>query len=367
MAARTALERLRQLVEVETPSFDPAASAAVTDLLAGWFADVGATVEFVRSIAGTHLRLEVAGDGRAPLLLVGHCDTVWPVGTLADRMPWSVEGDVVRGPGVYDMKGGLIVMLTALEALRARAHRPVRIVIVCDEEAGSPTSQDLVRDCLDGVAGVIGFESPHEDGALKVGRRGSTRVRLVVRGRAAHAAVDPTAGVSAIDELVDQLVGIRRLVATASARSEVLCNVGTISGGGRANVVPEAAECELGLRFLDTATEHDVLAALGALRPIRAGARLEVDVLSHRPPWAPGSADRALAASIGAIAAALGLPTPGYRKAAGAGDTNLTGALGVPTVDGFGPRGGGAHALDEHILFSSLVQRSALLVALLTR
>lgn len=361
------VERLRRLVTLETPSLDPVASAAIADLLGGWFQQAGARVETIPGPAGTHLRLEAAGDGVGePVLLVGHSDTVWPVGTLAGQVPWSVAGDVVRGPGVYDMKSGLMVMLAALERLRGTAHRPVRIIIVSDEEVGSPTSQELIRAGLDGVAAAIGFESPHPDGALKVGRRGSSRVRLSVQGKAAHAALDPAAGVSAIDELVDQLIEVRRIVGTAGGAGEVLCNAGTISGGGRANVVPDRAECELGLRFLDAGTEREVLDRLRGLRPVRPGARLAMELASHRPAWAAGPADRALAASIGATAAALGRPV-GARPAAGAGDTNLIGALGVPTVDGFGPRGGGAHAADEHVLLSSLLERIDLLVAVLRR
>lgn len=353
------LDRLRRLVELETPSFDRTASAAVAGLLADWFAAAGASVETIPGEAGTHLRCEVPGEvAGGPLLLVGHSDTVWPVGTLAGAVPWSVQGDVVRGPGVYDMKSGLVVMLAALERVRGRAHRPVRVLVVCDEEVGSPTSQQLVRDSLDGVVAAIGFESPHPDGAFKVGRRGSSRVRLGVRGKAAHAALDPGAGVSAIDELVDQLLVVRGIVAAAGERSEVLCNVGTIAGGGRTNVVAEAATCELGLRFLDAGTEREVLDGLAALRPVRPGAELSMELVSHRPAWAPSGADEAWAASVGGY---------GSRPAAGAGDTNLIGALGVPTLDGFGPRGGGAHAVDEHIFFSSLLERIELLAAVLTR
>ncbi|MCD7101268.1 M20/M25/M40 family metallo-hydrolase [Pseudoclavibacter sp. 13-3] len=391
-------ERLRHLVTLETPSFAVEASRQIADLLVEWFEAVGGQVERVEAEAGVHLLIEVPGTGRfapttadsspeaaaasaadaavtegatsasdsRPLLLIGHSDTVWPFGTLQGDVPWVVDGDIVRGPGVYDMKSGLICMLTALEVLHDREHRPVRIIIVADEEVGSPTSQQLMRRALQGVAGAIGFESPHPDGALKVGRRGSTRVRIAVTGRAAHAALDPKKGISAIDELVDQLVRVRSIVASASERTEVLCNSGTVSGGTRANVVAAHAEAELGLRFIDGESEHTVLDALQQLTPVREGAVVEVEMLSHRPAWLAGDADAALCGRAARAGEAVGLEVTG-RPAAGAGDTNLIGSLGVPTIDGFGPLGGGAHAVSEHIVLPTLYQRIELLAALLAK
>ncbi|REJ07501.1 M20 family peptidase [Microbacterium bovistercoris] len=332
-------------------------------VLAGWWADAGARVRLVESDAGPHLVAEVDGAGD-PLLLVGHTDTVWPRGTLDGTVPWALDGDVVRGPGVYDMKSGLVVMIAAIERLRDRPHRAVRAVLVCDEEIGSPTSQGLLRECAAGVAGAIGFESPHPDGAMKVGRRGSTRLCVRVRGRAAHAALDPEAGISAIDELVDQLVAIRGIVNDPALGSEVLCNVGTISGGGRANVVPAEAEAEIGLRFVDGATEDRVLGALHALTPVREGAVVETIVRSRRPAWSRSDADEGLLALVAAAGARIGQAVGG-RPADGAGDANLLGSLGIPTIDGFGPRGGGAHAVTEHASLSSLTERIDLLEAVL--
>lgn len=363
------LQRLKQLVLIESPSGDVAASRRITDLLAEWFASAGADVERVESSAGVHLVVEVPGAGagaqQLPLLLIGHSDTVWPLGTLDHDVPWSIDGDVVRGPGVYDMKSGLVCMLTALEVLQGEDHRPVRIVITCDEEVGSPTSQELIRHTLTGVAGAIGFESPHPDGALKVGRRGSTRVLITVTGRAAHAALDPGRGISAIDELVDQLIRVREIVAEAGRSVEVLCNTGQISGGTRANVVAAHAQVELGLRFIDGESEREVLDALRSLTAVREGALVETTMLSHRPAWRASDADQDLCAQIAAAGVELALTIEG-RPAAGAGDTNLVGSLGVPTVDGFGPRGGGAHAVSEHILLSTLYPRIELLAAVLS-
>ncbi|MCR2816393.1 M20/M25/M40 family metallo-hydrolase [Microbacterium jiangjiandongii] len=359
----TALGRLESLVRIESPSLDVPASEAIADLLGRWWQAVGARVRTVRTGAGVTFIADLDGAG-APALLVGHGDTVWPRGTLETDLPWTVDGDTVRGPGVYDMKSGLVVMIAAAERLAGRRHRAVRVVVVCDEEIGSPTTQDVLRDAAEGAALAIGFESPHPDGALKVGRRGSTRLKLTVRGRAAHAALDPHHGVSAIDELVDQLVALRRIAADPQLATEVLCNVGAVRGGGRTNVVPAEAEAEIGLRFVDPHTEERVLEAVRGLQPIREDAAVEWTVLSRRPAWQAGAADEALLARIARRAEPLGQQIEG-RPAAGAGDTNQVGNFGVPTVDGFGPRGGGAHALSEHVLLSSLEQRIDLLEAVL--
>lgn len=358
------IERLAHLTRIESPSMDAAASSRIAHVLDEWWRAAGADVRLVRTDAGATVIADVAGEGD-PVLLVGHSDTVWPTGTLQGQLPWRHEGEIIRGPGVYDMKSGLVIMLAAAERLRGRRHRAIRVIVVCDEEVGSPTTAHLLRECAADARAAIGFESPHPDGALKVGRRGSTRVRLAVTGRASHAALDPEGGVSAIDELVDQLHVLRGIVEDPALPSAVLCNVGTISGGGRANVVAASAEAEIGLRFLDPDCEGQVLSAIRAMRPIRDGASVQVDVLSHRPAWRGSDADEGLLNEISRAAREIGQRITG-RPAAGAGDTNLLGSLGVPTVDGFGARGGGAHAVSEHIVVASLVERVALLEATLS-
>lgn len=355
---------LRELVHIETPSLDSTASARIAQLLEAVFVEVGADVRLHTTATGTDLVAEIPGSGE-PLLLVGHTDTVWPVGTIESRVPWVEDGERISGPGVYDMKSGIVVMLGALARLRDRPHRAVRIVLVSDEEVGSPISESLIREVSTGVAGAIGFESPHPDGALKVGRRGSSRVRLTVRGKPAHAGLDPELGVSAIDELVDQLMRIRALTRTRPSESPTLCNVGTVHGGGRTNVVPENATAEIGLRFAHAATEERVLSELRSLAPHRDGATIGFELLSHRPTWNVGEGDRTLLASVARLAAGVSQHLTG-RPANGAGDTNLLGSLGIPTVDGFGPRGGGAHAENEHILTPSLFARIELLTAILS-
>lgn len=367
------LSRLAEYVALESPTGDDAALRVFTRRLRDDFAALGATVDAVDArgvdgaAAGEHLVVRFPGVGGptdtgdashdAPILVLAHSDTVWPVGTLA-TMPWRVDGDRAYGPGVFDMKGGIVALQAALAALRddGRQHRPVTVLVTADEEIGSPSSRALIEEHARTAHAALGLEPSHPDGALKTARWGSTRVRISVTGREAHAALDPESGVSAIDELVDQLVTLRSIVDDPA----VLCNVGTIEGGGRTNVVPGHASADIGLRFLDAAAERRVLSAIARLVPIRDGAAIAVDVLSNRPAWTPDERHDALCASIARAAASIGHTVSG-RPASGAADTNITGWLGTPSVDGLGPVGAGAHAQHEQIVVASLADRAAII------
>lgn len=367
--AEAMLDRLEELVAIETPSGDARSIQAFVETMEDVWSDVGAVSQCQAADAGPHLVTEVPGRGRLasaePLLLVTHSDTVWPRGTLEGAVPWRREAQIVRGPGVYDMKAGLVVIEGAVRALvrTGSDRRPVRVVMVADEEVGSATARGVLTEAALGCRGALGFEPPHPDGALKLGRYGSTRLRLRATGRAAHAALDPDAGVSAIDELVDQLGRIRSHVeqTIAQAPGSVLLNVGTLGGGGRTNVVPEDAWADIGLRFAEAATEESTMAALGALQPSRDGATVRIELLSSRPTWQPAAADQALYDELAARAETL----PPARVARGSADSNILGSAGLPSLDGFGPMGAGAHAPDEHIQVVSLRERTALLASLL--
>ncbi len=357
-----ARRRLADYARTETPTGDVAALDAFAARLESRLAGLGATVQQQDGPAGVHLVARWGPPGGGPVLLLGHHDTVWPRGQL-QAMPFVDEGAVIRGPGVFDMKGGLVVAETALELLSRRQlspGRPVVLLVVADEEVGSPTARALVeRYAADAVA-VLGLEPPHPDGALKTARLGSTRLRVSVTGVEAHAALDPDTGVSAVEELVDQLLRVRRLMAE---EPRVLCNVGTVSGGGRTNVVPGRAHADVGLRFPDAGTEQRVLDALHGLGPVRSGAEVTVEVLTSRPPWTGENAEDLLT-TVQSAGAAVGQQVQG-RPATGGADTNVAGALGVPTLDGFGPVGRGAHAPDEQIRADSLAERAALLASTL--
>jgi glutamate carboxypeptidase len=351
-------ERLREYALAESPSGDSAALARCAALIEAGHREAGGTV----AREGEHLVSRFGPEDGPHLLLVGHYDTVWPVGRL-DTMPYTDDGTTITGPGTYDMKSGLVAVEMALRALQAAGTAParqVRLVVVADEEVGSPTGRAVVERHLDGAVAVLGLESPHPDGALKNARRGSVRVRLDVHGREAHAALDPGKGVSAIDEIIDQIAAVSDVVPDDGT---TLFNVGRIEGGRRANVIAGEASAEIGLRFGSAASERRVLDAVAALRPVREGAAVEATVLSARPTWPERSPDPLLD-HIAGIGGFLGQRITG-RPAAGAGDTNLPGSHGLPTLDGFGPRGRGAHASDEAVQVAGLAERAALLAGIM--
>ncbi|GIF07396.1 M20/M25/M40 family metallo-hydrolase [Actinoplanes siamensis] len=369
--ASSVVTALHRYTLAESPTGDSRALTALAEMLEADAAEAGFHTAREAHPAGDHLIWTLPGAGR-PILFLSHYDTVWPVGTLRE-MPWTVDGDVIRGPGVHDTKSGLAALLAAVTAgtatgpgakaagAAAPGTRPeVRVVVVADEEIGSPTATGLVESEARKAAAVLGLEPPHPDGDLKTGRRGSTRARIEVTGVEAHAALDPGSGASAIDELVDQLLRIREI----GAGRPVLVNTGTIAGGGRTNVVAGRAHADLGLRFANPEDERVVLGELAALRAVRDRATVTTRLLSQRPTWRPDPAGDELLARIVAIAAGLG-QSLGGRPADGAADTNTAGALGRPTVDGLAPRGGGAHARTEWVSAAGIEERVTLLAALI--
>lgn len=364
------VRRLGLLVAMESPSGDAERLGAVCRVITGRLTELGADVETVPAPAGDHLRADLgpavrdqAGEPGGHLLLVGHMDTVWPAGTLA-RRPFRIDGDWAHGPGTADMKGAIVAVELAVELVRELGvplARQAQLVLVSDEEVSSTDGRKVVFAAAEGARAVLGLEAPHTGGDLKDGRRGVARVRLEVEGRESHAGLAAGEGLSAIDELVDQLVRLRHVL---PGEPDASCNVGRITGGTRANVVAGHASAELGLRFATTEAEHAVLSELASPPPVRPGAQVRTTVLSHRPAWQP-SADGWLTAFVRSRAALLG-ERIGARPAGGAGDTNFTGAAGLPTVDGLGPDGRGAHATDERVRIDSILRRAELLALLLT-
>ncbi|MFF7634914.1 M20 family metallopeptidase [Kitasatospora sp. NPDC008050] len=356
--------RCAALAAIESPSGDATRLNNLAEELSAGYRATGAEVGRVPGAAGDHLQLHWRGqDESLPhLLFVGHHDTVWPAGTLAD-WPVSEHNGVLSGPGVLDMKAGLALLEGAfalLADLGLRPYHSVRVVVTADEEVGSPDGRRVVERQLPGAAAVLGLEPPHEDGRLKTARRGSTRVRLTVTGHEAHAGNHPEDGTSAVDELVDQLVAVRDLAHQPGTE----LNTGRIRGGTRANVVAGQAEAELGLRFSTPEAQRSTLDSLAHLTALRPGALVRTEVLSSRPAWPERAGDNALLHHVRSLAAVLGQQLDGA-PAGGAGDTNLAGARGLPTLDGLGAVGAGPHARDEHIELDQLAPRLALLTGLL--
>ncbi len=361
-----AIERLRELVECESPSGDVQLLDITRDRLRERWAALGLDVVLVKGGNGDHVVGTLCPVGESPgghVLFLTHYDTVWSSGELL-KQPFVVQDDIAHGPGTFDMKGGIVALEVAFALLNERGLQPcreVRVVSIADEEVSSIDGRRVVEAESRGAACVYGLEPPNADGGFKNARRGVARVLLRVTGHAAHAGLDASKGVSAVDELIDQLIDLRAILPDAT---DAGCNVGRIEGGTRANVIAGEATAEIGLRFAKKPTEDSLFAALQSLTPHREGAVVDLQVLSHRPAWdvlaTSWLTDHALE-----ISTALGGPSTAA-PAGGAGDTNFTGAAGIPTLDGLGPRGANAHAQGECVRISSILQRAELLAALMS-
>ena len=353
------LAALERLVVAESPSLDKARCDACADEVAGLFRQrLGVpAIRHRRPDAGDHLELRI-GDGAAPILLLCHHDTVWPEGTL-ERLPFRVDGDRVTGPGGYDMKAGIVEAAFALE--HARPKRPVVVLSTSDEEIGSASSRALIEDTARHAVAVLVLEPAVSGGALKTARKGIADFILEVDGRAAHAGTEPEKGISAIEELAHQVLALKMM---ADPGSGTTINVGVVHGGTRPNVVAARARAEIDVRFTSGSEADRIVAAIHGLRPRLEGARLRISGGVDRPPMERNPGVVRLAQLAQALAADLGFPLS-EASVGGASDGNFTAALGVPTLDGLGPDGGGAHADSEHLLLESWLRRTQLLRSLI--
>jgi glutamate carboxypeptidase len=349
---------LLELSAHDAPSADPAASSGAAAWLEERLAALGADVERHTTAGGAVLEACLGRGGDSPLLVLCHYDTVWPAGTAAAR-PAREDGGVVSGPGVFDMRGGIVAALAGVEI--ADAARPVRVLLTPDEETGSGGSAALI--CSRGAEAqlVIVPEPPLPGGALKTARKGWASYRLSVAGRSAHAGLEPEKGASAIDELVDRLLDVRAL-ARPDAGTRV--NAGVVGGGSAPNVVPATAWVDLDVRATTRAEQERVHRALSRLTAERDGTTLELETRVARPPMERTPSIAAAIARAREIAAELGMKLE-EGAAGGASDGNLIAPLGTPVLDGLGPDGGGAHALDERVRVASLIERAALVAALI--
>jgi glutamate carboxypeptidase len=358
-------ETIESLVRIESPTHDKAAVDRCGAELAGRLATLGARVTFISTAAaGNHLRAEF-GSGSGQLLLLGHFDTVWNVGQI-ERMPLRQDGDRLAGPGIFDMKAGIGLGMLATKALFDLAPpHDTRIVMLwtTDEETGSKTSRALVETEARGSQAVLVLEPALSGGALKTSRKGCGEYELVVHGRAAHAGVDPSKGISAVREIARQVLAVEAL---QDLDRGVSINVGLISGGSRPNVVAEEARARIDARAPTKADADRVDSAMRRLTPHLKDARLEVTGGFARPPMERTDAVAKLFAQAQAVGAELGV-TIEEGSTGGGSDGNFCAALGVPTLDGLGALGDGAHAIHEHILLSALAPRAALLAGLLSR
>jgi glutamate carboxypeptidase len=350
------LADLEELVRCESPSRDLAAVAVSAEVVARLGTErLGAEPERIVLDGRTHLRWRL-GAGPARVLVLGHHDTVWPIGSF--EPVWSHADGVVRGPGCFDMKAGLVLAFTALAALEDRDG--VTVLVTGDEELGSPSSRELIEKEALGCAAALVLEASADGGALKTARKGVSLYDVAVTGRAAHAGLEPERGVNAGIELAHQVLAIAQLgdPQRGTTVTPTLSAAGTAS-----NTVPARATVAVDVRVPDAAEQDRVDAAKRALRPVLPGAQLTVTGGPNRPPLAP-DASAALFDRAAALARELGLPPLEGTSVGGASDGNFTAGVGVPTLDGLGAVGGGAHADHEHVLADALPGRAALLAAL---
>jgi glutamate carboxypeptidase len=358
---------IRELVEMESPSDTKPAVDRLGEVVAQKFAALGGKVEFHHAIDfGNHLQVEFAGKSAGkPVLLLGHYDTVYPVGTLA-TMPCQTVGDKLTGPGVLDMKSGIALMLASIAALKCGAGgnlpRPVSVLLVSDEEVGSDSSRQTTEAIAKEAAAVLVLEPSFGlNGAVKTARKGVGEYEVKVIGKASHAGLDFQKGSNAIVELARQ---IEKISAFTELKKGLTVNVGVVRGGSRTNVVPAEASAQVDVRIARMKDGNGVERKMRSLRPFNRKCRLELTGGINRPPMERTAGVASLFDKAVVIARDLGWKLS-EAAVGGGSDGNFTAGLGIPTLDGLGGVGDGAHAAHEHILISELPRRAALLAGLI--
>jgi len=359
------LATIRALVALESPTNEKAAVDRCGAELAARLAGLGANVTAIKeTTAGNHLRAEF-GNGQRQIMLLGHFDTVWPIGQI-DRMPLKQEGDFLHGPGVFDMKAGIAIgVLAARALLEGRSLDAFRLVMLwtTDEETGSRTSRELLEAEARRSEAVLVLEPALPGGALKTRRKGCGEYEVAVRGVAAHAGVDPAKGVSAIRELARQILFIETL---QDLTRGISVNVGIVDGGSRPNVVAAEARAVVDARAPTLADADRIDAVMRSLTPHLRGATIDVRGGFSRPPMERTPGVARLYETAQAAASDLGQSIE-EGSTGGGSDGNFCAALGVPTLDGLGAIGDGAHAVHEYIDVAMLAPRSALVARIIQR
>lgn len=358
------VELLQQIVNLESPSYEKLAVDKLGQFLTEQFKALGAQVDVVpQERVGDHLAVRW-GEGTDQVTILCHMDTVWPLGTIAER-PFRVEDGKAYGPGTFDMKGGIVIALYALLALGELGCQPKKRIVVLvnsDEELGSPTSQELIElHAKDSDYVLVPEPGNPPTGALKTSRKGVGRFEMLIRGKAAHSGANHEKGISAIEELARQIL---KLHALTDYDTGVTVNVGVVSGGIQPNVVPAQARAEIDLRVTSAHQAKHMVEKILSLKATRPGIEMEIKGGINRPPMERSPQIVALYEQAKRLGAKLGLELEETSTGA-ASDGNFTAALGIPTLDGLGAVGDGAHAITEHVIIQSLIKRAALLGVLL--
>lgn len=357
---------LQAFVERETPSEDKARLDEFANFLAEYAVEKtgGRVTRLPDEQAGDHLRIEWGEDGgNPPILLLGHYDTVWPVETL-ETMPFAIHKDRATGPGIFDMKCGLVQGFWAIKALREVTGSERRVMFLCnsDEELGSPGSRSLIEESAREASATLVLE-PSLGGALKTSRKGESRFVLRVSGRAAHTGLDPEKGVSAIEEIARLSL---ELHSQNDAETGTTVNVGVIRGGTRHNVVAAEAMAEVDVRFVDPEEGRRMEEFVRGLEIVSPEAELAIEGGEVWPAMERNEKITATFETARKVGEEMGLDLE-EEAAGGSSDGCFCAALGVPVLDGLGAVGAGAHAENEHVCLSNMPERAALVSGLLAR
>ncbi len=358
------IDLLTQIVSIESQTHEKAGVDAVGRLIQHRLIALGAQVQvYPQTQVGDHVVGTWNAGAGSPIALFMHMDTVHPAGTLAQR-PIRIAGDRFYGPGSYDMKASHVIALFALQALIAQGQLPpreIRLAFTSDEEIGSDTSRALIEDLARKAILALVLEPALPNGRLKSARKGTGTYKVMARGKAAHAGGAHQEGINAITELAHQAL---RLQALTDYTRGITFSVGAIRGGGVTNVVPDYAELFVDTRVTTAEDAQWVREAVYGLQPVLAGATLTVEGEPDRPPMPCNAGRLETFARIQQIAQTIGLQV-GHGPSGGGSDASFTAALGVPTMDGLGAEGDGAHAVHEHVLLHSLPERAALVAAII--
>jgi glutamate carboxypeptidase len=360
------VQTIRQLVEIESPSDVKQAVDRLSTILTGRFEELGGQVRLHRAKKfGNHLQADFSGaQSTKPILLLGHMDTVYPIGTIS-KMPCRIAEGRLYGPGVLDMKSGIALMLAAFKGLlshKQKFPRPLTVLLVSDEEIGSPSSRKITESLAKKSSAVLVLEPAYGlHGAVKTSRKGVGEYTIRVTGKAAHSGLDFEKGQSAVLELAKQINAISQLV---DLDHGLTLNVGTVRGGTKVNVVPGSAEAAIDVRITRNEDGMRIDRVLRSIRPFNPKCQLEIHGGINRPPMERTSGVAALYAQAKKISDELGWSLE-EASVGGGSDGNFTTALGIPTLDGLGGVGDGAHAEHEHVVIAELPKRAALLANLL--
>jgi len=354
------LSLLEAVVNMDSPTVDKPLVDRLVRYLGTRFQTLGGSVEYIPAERfGDHLVARFDGASKSRLLILGHTDTVFPAGEVG-RRPFRIENDRATGPGVFDMKAGITLIWAALRA-SGPLPRPVTVLLTSDEEMGSPSSRELIEREAGAADAVLVLEPSLPGGGIKTSRKGVGRFTIMATGRAAHAGIDPSRGINAIEEIAHQIVLLQGM--SDGVRGTTV-TVGVVQGGTRVNVVPAEAAVEIDVRITSNEEAARITELIRALRPRLPGATLHIRGGINRPPMERTSDTGRLFEIARKIGEELGIRIE-EGSTGGASDGNFTAAMGIPTLDGLGPIGDGAHSLEEYVEIASLPERAALIAGLI--